>query len=72
MGRACITNGRGMYTSMLVSKGNYWQEDLHVHGKILIWTVENRMRGCMNWIHMAQNRKQQQALVNMVIYRPVP
>jgi hypothetical protein len=76
MGRACSTHGReeGSMQAfggklegkrLLGRPRSRWEDDIKIDHREIGW-------GGMDWIHMAQDRDQWQALVNMVTNIRVP
>jgi hypothetical protein len=54
------------------TKGRDYLEDVRVdRSTILKWTLKT-YTGCVDWIHLAQNRDQRRALVNTVMVIRIP
>jgi transposase len=76
MGRACSTNGEKMNARrILVGKPN-GKRPLGRPRRMWVGNIKTILReiGCdgMNWIDLAQDRRQWRALVNTVLYLRVP
>jgi hypothetical protein len=53
-------------------KGRYHAEDLGVDGRMLLEWFLGRKSENMDWVHLAQDRDQWDALVNTVMNHRVP
>jgi hypothetical protein len=74
-GHTARINRREMYTTVLSEnlKGRDHSVDLRVDGKIRLEYISKEIRcECVDWIHLAQDRDQWRAPVNMVINLRVP